>query len=71
MNSQGLRDEDYNDAIREIAKNLDVNLIDLFLASGINSANISTYTVDKLHPNANGMDLITECVVAQINKVIN
>ena len=69
-NSQGLRDEDYNDAIREIAKNLDVNLIDLFLASGINSANISTYTVDKLHPNANGMDLITECVVSKINKVL-
>ena len=70
-NSKGYKDEDYNNAIRTIAKNLDVNLIDLFLLSEINSSNITTYTVDKLHPNANGMDLITKCVVAQINKVMN
>ena len=52
-NSKGYKDEDYNNAIRTIAKNLDVNLIDLFLLSEINSSNITTYTVDKLHPNAN------------------
>ena len=69
-NLKGYKEDDYNEAIRTLSNNLDVHLIDLYLRSNINSLNIGTYTVDKLHPNALGMDLITETVVSSINKAL-
>ena len=69
-NSKGIKEDDYNDVIRVLSKNLDVNLIDLYLKSGINSQNIGDYTVDKLHPNAMGMNLISEMVISSINKAL-
>ena len=70
-NGSGISITSYLDAIENIATNLGVNFIDLYNDSGINGNNISTYTVDKLHPNATGMDLITFTVVNAINEVLN
>ena len=43
-----------------------VNVIDLYNESGINGSTITSYTVDRLHPNAAGMDLITKVVVEKV-----
>lgn len=50
----------YNNVIKEVAKDLNVNYIDLFNKSGINVDNISTYTFDGTHPTASGHSLISE-----------
>ena len=53
--------EVYNDAIREIAAEKECGLVDLFANSGITAETLSIYTGEGLHPNAEGMDLITKC----------
>jgi lysophospholipase L1-like esterase len=65
-NSVGISENEYNEAIRKIAINLDVNLIDLYNDSGIDGSNISKYTVDKLHPNSVGMSLVSKTVINAI-----
>ena len=71
VNGAGISILDYLNAIKTISGNLGVNVIDLYNDSGINGSNISSYTVDKLHPNSVGMDLITYTVVAAINDCLN
>lgn len=70
VNGAGISINDYLNAIKTIATNLGANVIDLYNDSGINGSNISTYTVDRLHPNAIGMDLITNTVVEAITEVL-
>ena len=65
-NNNGIDDSEYNNAIRTIAKNMGVNLVDLFNDSGITPQNISQYTVDKLHPNKNGMSLVAQTIIDAI-----
>lgn len=65
-NSKGIDESAYNDAIRTIAANMGVNLIDLYNNSGITPSNISQFTVDRLHPNKNGMEKIAKTVVDSI-----
>ena len=71
VNGAGISILDYLNAIKTISGNLGVNVIDLYNDSGINGSNISSYTVDKLHPNSVGMDLITYTVVDAINDCLN
>ena len=71
VNSAGISINEYLNAIKTIATNLGVNVIDLYNESGINGNTISSYTVDKLHPNAVGMDLITKVVVEKIKEKLN
>lgn len=66
INSIGISEITYNDAICTIAKNMGVGLIDLYGESSITSQNISLYTVDNLHPNAEGMAKISEAVLKTI-----
>jgi lysophospholipase L1-like esterase len=47
----------YNNAIKEIAKHYGYSVVDLY--STALSTEWSTYTIDNLHPNAFGMDIIT------------
>ena len=70
VNGSGISILDYLNAIKTISGNLGVNVIDLYNDSGINGSNIGSYTVDRLHPNSVGMDLITYTVVAAINEVL-
>ncbi len=57
---------EYNAAIRTIATNMGATVIDLYANAGITASNISSYTVDKLHPNATGMQMISNVVVNAI-----
>ncbi len=60
-------ESEYNAAIRTIATNMGAKVIDLYANTGITASNISSYTVDKLHPNATGMQKIADVVVNAIN----
>ncbi len=62
-NKQGIDESAYNEAIRTIAANMGVNLIDLYNNSGITPSNISQFTVDKLHPNKNGMEKVAKTII--------
>ena len=55
--------EQYNDMIRQVAADYDATIVDLYRDSGITSANFNSYMIDGLHPNAVGMDLITDTLV--------
>ncbi|MBR5858383.1 MAG: SGNH/GDSL hydrolase family protein, partial [Clostridia bacterium] len=66
VNKNGIDESAYNNAIITIAKNMGVNVIDLYKDSGINAANISQNTVDKLHPNKDGMEKIAKLVISEI-----
>ena len=58
----------YNDAIRSIAASYGADVIDLYADSGITRANYAAYTLDKLHPNEEGMDLISATVVKALTE---
>lgn len=62
-NNKGIDESEYNEAIRTIAKNMGVYLVDLYNDSGITAQNITQNTVDKLHPNKNGMAMIAKTIV--------
>ena len=68
VNGAGISETVYNDAIRTIAANMGVGLIDLYADSGITGSNVADYTTDRLHPNAAGMDLMTEAVLSVIGR---
>ena len=57
---------EYNTAIKTIATNMGAEVIDLYANTGITSSNVSSYTVDKLHPNSTGMQMIADVVVNAI-----
>ena len=60
-------ENEYNAVIRTVATNMGATVIDLYANTGITASNITSYTVDKLHPNASGMQLISNVVVNTIN----
>lgn len=66
VNKQGIDEAEYNDAIRKIAKNMGVNFIDLYKDTGITPDNITDFTVDKLHPNKDGMQKIAYTIIESI-----
>ena len=64
--------DEFNAAIREIAEKYNVGLIDFYNDSGITADNMATYywettASQRLHPNALGMDVMTQTV---LNKLI-
>ena len=69
-NGAGISEKVYNDAIRTIAQNMGVGLIDLYADSGITPDNITTYTTDRLHPNADGMELMAKAILKVIGENI-
>lgn len=62
VNQNGIEESAYNESIKKIAGNMGVNLIDLYADSGITPQTISAYTVDRLHPNAAGMQRMSNIV---------
>ncbi|HBK02008.1 MAG TPA: hypothetical protein DDY77_03125 [Clostridiales bacterium] len=60
--------DDYNTAIRELAETHKCNVVDLALYSKITAANSLNYTVDNLHPNLMGMDVITKVLTDELIK---
>ena len=64
--------DEFNAVIREIAEKYNVGLVDFYYDSGITADNMSTYywettASQRLHPNALGMDVMTQTV---LNKLI-
>ena len=63
---------EYNEAIREIANDQGVNVIDLYADSGITRANYLQYVIDqgtlRVHPNEEGMDKISDTVVKALTE---
>lgn len=68
VNAQGDALTDYNAAIRSLATNMGAKIVDLYAESGLIDENIESYTFDGLHPTAEGMDFISQCVVTSIRK---
>lgn len=66
VNGSGISETQYNAVIRSIASGMGCYLIDLYNDSGITASNIESYTVDKLHPNSTGMEMIANTVVNAI-----
>lgn len=67
-NANGVELSDYNDAIIEIAENMGAKIIDLNTDINISASNITQYTVDRLHPNSKGMELIADIIINAIEK---
>ncbi|MBQ7654832.1 MAG: hypothetical protein IJS17_07155 [Clostridia bacterium] len=55
----------FNDRIRTLAKNMGAKLIDLH-DCGINYWNLTTYTHDKVHPNADGAKLLKDKIKSEL-----
>lgn len=60
--------EEFNSAIRQIASKYNLTVVDLYKDSGITRDNVSAYLKDGLHPNALGMDKITETFEKALEK---
>ena len=65
-NSLGYKLNDYNEAIRYISKKYGIEIIDLWNESGINEYNLNETTLDGLHPNEFGSDLIAQTILKKI-----
>lgn len=50
-------------ALEEIATFYSLPLIDVYAKSGICTKEIAKYTYDNIHPNAKGIEMITDCIV--------
>jgi len=58
VNKAGLKLIDYVNATKEVGSEKGINVIDLYNESIINDNNIFEYTIDGLHPNNKGYDII-------------
>ncbi len=65
-NGNGVDLNEYNAAIEKIALNMGVDVIALNSQIDITASNISEYTVDRLHPNSKGMELIANIIINSI-----
>ncbi len=63
VNGAGVSIKQYNNTIATIAGNMGATVIDLYEDSGITFGNLSQYTLDMLHPNTEGMQLIADTVL--------
>lgn len=67
INAAGCRLIDYIDMAILIGNEYGIPVCDLYRNGGINIVNIDTFTVDGLHPNSIGYELIGKCVSGIIN----
>ena len=67
-NGNGVQLSVYNDAITKIANNMGAKVIDLNTDIELTASDISKYTVDRLHPNKLGMELIADAIIQALNK---
>lgn len=63
--------EDYNNVIRQVAAYFGLEVVDLYNDSGITVETLPTLTHDNVHPNALGMDAISEVFEKALNKKYN
>lgn len=65
-NSAGCKLIDYVERIKEIGKLYSVPVIDMYSNSGLNLLNLSTFTLDGLHPNNDGYSMLVNYLTEQI-----
>lgn len=73
-NSQGLTLQDYAQAVRDVAREKCVPLVDLYFDSGLDPRldNVRTqYMTDGLHPNAAGHQYFYKLIMRKIEEVMN
>lgn len=58
----------YVNAVKNIGKLYKLPVVDLYSTSGITMENLKTYTVDGLHPNNKGYQLIVKPILKVIQK---
>lgn len=58
--------EDFNAVIRAVAEHYGCPVVDLWADSGINAETAPSVTYDQIHPNATGMDMMSDCFVNKI-----
>ena len=63
--------EQFNNAIKNIAEYFEVKVVDFYNETNITGNNISTYTIDNLHPNELGMIELSECLINHLLKYYN
>lgn len=68
VNSNGVRLSEFNNSVREISKIFGCEILD-FERSGFNYNTISTLTIDRLHPNPSGMDLMAQTALLTVANV--
>lgn len=59
-NTQGKYLKDYADRIKEIGAYYSLPVLDLYNEGGLNKINMATLTIDNLHPNNDGYELVCE-----------
>ena len=64
VNNGGVSITEFNAAIENVAEKMGATVIDLYNESGITFENLSQYTLDTLHPNEEGMQLIADTVLS-------
>lgn len=65
-NTAGYKLIDYCNRIKEIAQLYSVPVIDMYSNSSLNLLNLSTYTLDGLHPNNTGYEILTDYIAHQL-----
>lgn len=65
MNSRNNTTYQWNQKIKEVAKGLGANILDMH-ECGINYFNLSTFTGDRLHPNADGTTLMAKKAYSEL-----
>lgn len=70
INDAGVALKTWNDAIRDVANAMQVEIIELSKC-GIHWHNLNIYTADELHPNKAGMDIITNFLIHNLDNAID
>lgn len=69
-NALGHTLNDYADAIRFVGERESLSVVDLLRYGGINLHNLSTYTIDGLHPNNLGYEVMAAQIIAEMEKFL-
>lgn len=68
-NAQGHRLGDYAEAVRALAREYALPLLDLYAESGLNRLTLSHFTDDGLHPNVRGHERIAAMAIPYLGRI--
>ncbi len=68
-NTAGHKLIDYVNAVKDLGEKYSVSVCDMYANSGITEENVFEYTIDGLHPNNKGYELMGACAVEFISKL--
>ena len=68
-NSSGHKLDDYVNAEKQVCKLYSIPVIDLFHKSGLEVDNLSKFTIDNLHPNDEGHQMISKVMITELKQL--